>query len=83
MGFGQTLTLIKWLNKIGYRNISPAAINKQALAFRGPVPLGAPTVRCRKYKAIPADCNDQTQFFEYLGAGKFKRVSGWLKPPGQ
>ncbi len=83
VAFGQTLTLIKWLNKIGYRNISPAAINKQAKAFRGPVPLGAPTVKCGKYKAIPADCNDQTQFFEYQGRGKFKRVSGWLKPPGQ
>ena len=67
VGFGQTLTLIKWLNKIGYRNITPAAINKQAKAFRGPVPLGAPTVKCGKYKAIPADCNDQTQFFEYQG----------------
>ena len=32
VGFGQTLTLIKWLNKIGYRNITPAAINKQAKA---------------------------------------------------
>ena len=83
VGFGQTLTLIKWLNKVGYKNITPAAINKQAKAFRGPVPLGAPTVRCGKYSALPADCNDQTQFFEYEGAGKFKRVSGWLRPPGQ
>ena len=83
VGFGQTLTLIKWLNTIGYNKITPAAINKQAKAFRGPVPLGAPTVRCGKYAALPADCNDQTQFFEYQGTGKFKRVSGWLKPPGQ
>ena len=83
VGFGQTLTLIKWLNTIGYRKITPAAINKQAKAFRGPVPMGAPTVKCGKYPAIPADCNDQTQFFEYQGGFKFQRVSGWLKPPGQ
>jgi branched-chain amino acid transport system substrate-binding protein len=81
VGFGQTLTLIKWLNTIGYSKITPAAINKQAKAFRGPVPLGAPTIRCGKYPAIPADCNDQTQFFEYHGAGKFERVSGWVRPP--
>ena len=30
VGFGQTLTLIKWLNKIGYKHITPAAITKQA-----------------------------------------------------
>jgi branched-chain amino acid transport system substrate-binding protein len=81
VGFGQTLTLIQWLNTIGYKNITPAAIIKQAKAERGPVPLGAPTVRCGKYASIPAACNDSTQFFEYQGAGKFKRVSGWLKPP--
>ncbi|MGH3143580.1 MAG: ABC transporter substrate-binding protein [Gaiellales bacterium] len=82
VGFGQTLSLIRWLNTIGYKNITPAAIVKQAKAFRGPVPLGAPSVRCGKIKALPAVCNDQTQFFEYQGAGKCKRVSGWLKPPG-
>jgi branched-chain amino acid transport system substrate-binding protein len=81
VGFGQTLSLIKWLNTIGYKKITPAAITKQAKAFRGPVPLGAPKVKCAKYKAIPAACNDETQFFEYFGQGKFKRVSGWLTPP--
>jgi branched-chain amino acid transport system substrate-binding protein len=81
VGFGQTLTLIKWLNKIGYKKISPATIIKQAKAERGPVPLGAPTVKCGKYPAIPAACNDQTQFFEYQGGFKFKRVSSWVKGP--
>jgi branched-chain amino acid transport system substrate-binding protein len=54
---------------------------KQAKLFRGPVPLGAPDVKCGKIAALPAVCNDQTQFFQYLGGGKFKRVSGWLRPP--
>lgn len=81
VGFGQTLVLVKWLNAIGWNRITTAAIVKQAKAFRGPVPLGAPTVRCGKIKALPAVCNDQTQFFEYLGRGKFKRVSSWVRPP--
>jgi branched-chain amino acid transport system substrate-binding protein len=81
VGFGQTLTLVKWLNAIGWNRIAPARIVRQARAFRGPVPLGAPTVRCGKIPALPAVCNDQTQFFEYLGGGKFKRVSSWVRPP--
>jgi branched-chain amino acid transport system substrate-binding protein len=38
-------------------------------------------VRCGKIPALPAVCNDQTQFFEYQGAGKFKRVSSWIAGP--
>jgi len=81
VGFGQALTVVKWLNTIGSTQITPAAIVKQGKLERGPVPLGAPAVRCGKYSKLPAVCNDQTQFFEYFGAGKFKRVSGWLRPP--
>jgi branched-chain amino acid transport system substrate-binding protein len=81
VAFGQTLTVAKWLNAIGPTKITPQAIVKQAQAFRGPVPLGAPSVRCGKYSTMPAVCNDQTQFFEYLGGGKFKRVSSWVRPP--
>jgi branched-chain amino acid transport system substrate-binding protein len=81
VAFGQTLTTVKWLNAIGPTKITPAAIAKQARAFRGPVPLGAPSVLCGKYKKSPAVCNDQTQFFRYEGAGKFKRISSWLRPP--
>jgi branched-chain amino acid transport system substrate-binding protein len=81
VGFGQTLTLVKWLNAIGPNRITPAAVVKQARAFRGPVPLGAPSVRCGKIRALPAVCNDQTQYFEYFGGGKFERVSSWVRPP--
>jgi branched-chain amino acid transport system substrate-binding protein len=81
VAFGQTLTVVKWLNAIGAGKITPQAIVKQAKAFRGPVPLGAPSVQCGKNPALPAVCNDQTQFFEYLGGGKFKRVSSWVRPP--
>ncbi len=78
--FAQVLTTVKWLNAIGTK-ITAQAFMKQARAFRGPVALGAPSVRCGKYKAMPAVCNDQTQFFQYQGKGKFKRISGWLRPP--
>jgi ABC-type branched-subunit amino acid transport system substrate-binding protein len=81
VAFGQTLTVVKWLNAIGPDRITPAAIVKQARAFHGPVPLGAPTVQCGKYRSMPAVCNDQTQFFQYLGKGVFKRVSSWVRPP--
>jgi len=81
VAFGQTLTVVKWLNAIGATKITPAAIVKQGKAFRGPVPLGAPSVKCGKYASMPAVCNDQTQFFEYQGGGKFKRVSSWVRPP--
>lgn len=81
IAFGQVLTVVKWLNTIGPGKITPAAITKQARAFRGPVPLGAPQVQCGKDKTRPAVCNDRTQFFEYQGAGKFKRLSGFLRPP--
>lgn len=81
VAFGQVLTVVRWLNAIGPTRITPAAVTRQARAFRGPVPLGAPSVRCGKYPAMPAVCNDQTQFFGYEGAGKFKRLSGWLRPP--
>ena len=81
VAFGQTLTVVKWLNAIGADKITPQAIVKQAKAFRGPVPLGAPSVQCGKNPALPAVCNDQTQFFEYQGGGKFKRVSSWVRPP--
>jgi branched-chain amino acid transport system substrate-binding protein len=81
VAFGQTLTVVKWLNAIGATKITPQAVTKQARAFRGPVPLGAPSVRCGKYSASPAVCNDQTQFFQYGGAGQFKRLTSWLRPP--
>ena len=40
VGFGQALTVVKWLNTIGPTKITPAAIVKQGKLERGPVPLG-------------------------------------------
>ena len=51
--------------------------------FKGPLVLGAPEIACGKVApAQPAVCGNQTQFYKYLGKGKWKPASGWLKPPG-
>jgi branched-chain amino acid transport system substrate-binding protein len=77
----EIMTIAKWMNAVGAKKITPAALMKQAKAFRGPLAFGAPEVRCGKNPALPANCSDQSQWYQYLGAGKFKRAASWLKPP--
>jgi branched-chain amino acid transport system substrate-binding protein len=81
VSFSQMLTTIKFLNEIGYDNITPQAVLAKAKAFKGPLALGAPQLQCGKYADAPAVCNDQTQFFNYAGKGRFTKVAGWLRPP--
>jgi hypothetical protein len=51
-------------------------------AFRGPLVLAAPEVACGKaYPGQPTVCGNQTQFYTYVGKGKWKVASGWLKGP--
>ena len=49
VGFGQAMTLAKWLNAIGPDNITTEAILEQMAAFEGPLILGSPVVDCGKY----------------------------------
>jgi len=81
VAWGQVLTTVKELNKVGYDKITPARMMAAIRGFKGPQALGAPSLQCGKYKTEPAACNDQTQFFQYQGAGVFKRLTGWLRPP--
>jgi len=81
VAWGQTLTTIKEMNKLGVANITPAKLTVALRGFKGPQALGAPSLDCGKYKTEPAACNDQTQFFQYMGQGVFKRLTGWLRPP--
>ena len=81
VAWGQVLTTVKELNKVGVGHITPASMTKAIRGFKGPQALGAPSLQCGKYKTEPAACNDQTQFFQYQGAGVFKRLTGWLRPP--
>ena len=81
VSFAQVLTVIKFLNEIGYDKITPQAVLAKAKAFAGPLALGAPSLQCGKYSDAPAVCNDQVQFFNYAGQRKFTKVAGWLRPP--
>jgi branched-chain amino acid transport system substrate-binding protein len=84
VSWGQILTTVKLMNKLGAKNIdniTPAKLTKAFRSFKGPQALGAPSLHCGKYKTEPAACNDQTQFFQYMGKGVFKRLTGWLRPP--
>ena len=81
VSWGQVLTTVKEMNKLGVAKITPANLTKAIRNFKGPQALGAPSLHCGKYKTEPAACNDQTQFFQYLGRGVFKRLTGWLRPP--
>ena len=80
VSWGQVLTTVKLLNQLG-PNASAAKLTVAFRNFKGPQALGAPSLDCGKYKAEPAACNDQTQFFQYEGKGVFKRLTGWLRPP--
>jgi branched-chain amino acid transport system substrate-binding protein len=81
VSFGQTLTTVRFLNELGYGNITPSAVLAKAKAFTGPVALGAPSLDCGKYSSAPAVCNDRTQFFLYKGKHVFVKAAGWLQPP--
>ena len=81
VAWGQVLTTVKLMNKIGVAKLTPRQFTSTIRAFKGPQALGAPSLNCGKYKAEPAACNDQAQFFQYLGAGKFKRITELLRPP--
>ncbi len=81
VAWGQVLTTVKMMNKIGVSKVTPATFTTAIRGFKGPQALGAPSLHCGKYKTEPAACNDQTQFFQYMGKGVFKRLTGWLRPP--
>ena len=70
VGFGQAMTLAKWLNAIGPDNITTEAILEQMAAFEGPLILGSPVVDCGKYPEAPGNCGDHTQFYRYHRTGR-------------
>ena len=81
VAWGQILTTVKLMNQIGVSSVTSPKFTATIRAFKGPQALGAPSLQCGKYPTEPAACNDQTQFFQYQGAGKFKRITGFLRPP--
>ena len=81
VSWGQVLTTVKMMNQVGVKNITAAKLTVALRGFKGPQALGAPSLQCGKYKTEPAACNDQAQFFQYMGKGVFKPLTGWLRPP--
>ena len=82
VGFGQMMTLAKWLNAIGPDKITSDTIVAQMKAFKGPLILGSPVLQCGKYPKAPAVCNDFTQFYKYNGKDDgWKLAGGFVGPP--
>jgi branched-chain amino acid transport system substrate-binding protein len=80
LAFADLLATVKLLNETG-----PDASNEEIATafkeFKGPMIMGPPGLQCGKYPKAPAVCNDQSQFFDYKGKGKFEKVAGWTRPP--
>ena len=79
----QLLATVKIMNAMPYAKICPATVTAGFKVFRGPLVLGPPEIACGKVSpGEPAACGNQTQFYNYVGKGKWKVATGWLKPPG-
>src|SRR5262245_39454910 len=77
------LATVKIMNQIPYSKLTNARIAAGFKAFRGLTILGPPNVACGKVsKTEPSACGNQTNFYTYLGKGKWKIAATWLKPPG-
>jgi len=82
VGFGQVLTLAKFLNALGPDKITTDGILQQMHAFQGPLALGSPKIQCGKYPKAPGVCNDLTQFYRWNGKGNPMTQAGdWVPPP--
>jgi len=81
VGFGQTMTLAKFMNEAGADSLTPDSIVAQMKAFEGPLILGSPVLQCGKYPDAPGVCNDYTQFYKFNGDAGWKLASGFVPPP--
>lgn len=85
VGFGEILTIAKWINALGPDNITTDGIVEQMLAFKGPLALGSPEIQCGQYPDAPGVCNDNTQFYQYFGAdatpAPMQKAGDWVPPP--
>jgi branched-chain amino acid transport system substrate-binding protein len=78
----ELLATVKIANTIPFNKLSSATISAGFKTFKGPLILAAPDIACGKASpGEPAVCGNETQFYNYLGQGKWKAASSWLKPP--
>ena len=80
VGFGQMMTLGKWLNAVG-GDLAAADLTAEMKSFTGPMILGSPVLECEKYPEAPGVCNDHTQFYRYDGDGVFTHAGDYYAPP--
>jgi branched-chain amino acid transport system substrate-binding protein len=80
LAFANLLATVKIMNETG-ADATADEIGTAFKAFKGPVIMGPPDLACGKYPDAPAVCNDQSQFYDYKGKGKWEKVAEWLRPP--
>lgn len=79
-GFGQIITVAKWMTEAGPDHITPKTVAAEAAKFKGPIPFGAQHLVCGQFKNAPAACNDKsTLYFDVNGV--FHAVDRWVGPP--
>src|SRR5262249_52867701 len=78
--FAGLLTIDKWMNEIGYDNVTPETISEKAAAFEGPLIHGPTVIECNKYSEFPNACADGAYFFQYKGDDTFERYKDYLQP---
>ncbi len=82
LAWEELLVTVKLMNTIPFSKLSPQTVAAAFRKFRGPLVLAAPFVNCGKASpGEPAVCGNMTQFWHYLGKGKWKQASPWLSPP--
>ena len=81
LAWANILHVTKFFNAVGPDGITPESIAEQVQAFEGPLIMGAPSVDCGQNPEQPAQCNNQTKFYNHLGEFQFEVASDWLQPP--
>jgi branched-chain amino acid transport system substrate-binding protein len=81
--FAQMITLGKWYTEVltEHKALNPANLNAVARAFKGPVPMGPPSLNCHGFPHAPAVCNDHVEYFENTAPKVMKPIALWIGPP--
>ena len=81
ISFADIVTTLKLINESGGADATPDKIGAAARAFKGPVPMGPPTIDCGQVADAPNVCNTEGTFYRYEGNGKFTPMGGWIPSP--
>ena len=79
--FGEMLTVDKFLNQVGYANISASTPRVGGQGVQGPAGPRRPGAGLRPVLGrARRSATTAPQFFEYTGKNMFTKVAGWLQP---